>query len=81
MALGEVSLTISILLFMMALAVQPLVTETACPRYFSSCGPYSSYYNTYDSQVNQDYKTLDGIQAQISYINLADHEQVCDNIV
>ena len=54
--------------------VQPSVA--VCNRYLHSdadheCGSYVDYFNAYNSQVDQHYKVLDGVEAQISYINLA----------
>ena len=82
MALHGVSFLHLTLLFAVAFAVESSVTEAACTRYVSSkCGHYSNYFNTYDSQVDQEHKTFDGIEAQLIYINVADennNDQVCN---
>ena len=54
--------------------VQPSVAVLVCNRYRQSCG--IDYFNGYDSQVDQHYKVLDGVEAQISYINLANSGEV-----
>ena len=68
----------SLLLFMMTVSAAVLVlvqpSVAVCNRYLRSnaeCGSYVDYFNAYDSQVDQHYKVLDGVEAQISYINLA----------
>ena len=76
----------SFLLFMMAtvaVLVQPsAATQATCNRYIrSQCGHYRNYFNAYDSQVDQKYKVLDGIDAQVNYINLADENRVSNNII
>ena len=82
MALYGISPSLSILLFMTAVVmVQPSATQETCGRYL---GPCSTYFNVYDSQVDQEHKVLDGIEAQINYINLADqnnNDQVMINTV
>lgn len=62
---------------MAVVAVQPSVTQATCGRYFGpsdTCNysNYSGYFNAYKSQVDQEHRVLDGIEAQINYINLAD---------
>ena len=65
----------SLLFFTMMVLVVVLVlvqpSLAVCNRYLQSCGSYVDYFNAYDSQVDQHYKVLDGVEAQISYINLA----------
>lgn len=49
--------------------------DCTCNRFYCSGisrQDYSEYFNTYDSRVNQENKVLDSIEAQTSYINLAD---------
>ena len=73
MALHRVSFSLSIMLFVVAVvAVQPSATQTTCIRYSQKCGDYRDYFNAYDAQVDQEHKVLDSLEAQTSYINLAD---------
>ena len=64
---------------MVLVLVQPSLA--VCNRYVETdvkCGSYVDYFNAYNSrdQVDQHYKVLDGVEAQLSYINLADEGMV-----
>ena len=67
------------LLLIMVVVMIPTQYSTACPR--AAIDDCIEYGENYDRTESQQLKVLDAVEAQLSYINLADegenNDQVC----
>lgn len=67
------------LLLVMVVVMIPTQYSTACPR--TAIDDCIEYGETYDRTVPQQLKVLDAVDAQLSYINLADEGENNDKVL